>query len=399
MSSPIPTQLRHIFTTGLAMFSMFFGAGNVVFPLIVGQMAGDQAWVAIIGLLITAVGVPFLGLLAMVLYEGDYHAFFARIGRIPGFLVTLFIMILIGPFGATPRCIAFAYSTLKMYDATLSTVLFSFISCIVIYLATYKKSRITDLLGTVLSPLLVLSLVVIIIKGILCHPTSPHSAFDAAEMFKFGLLEGYNTMDLLGTFFFSGVIIAGLRQIGGEINSDKRLLARYALQASIIGATLLGLVYAGFVLVASYYGSALATVPAEVLLGTIAHMVLGQIGGIFVSLAVVLACLTTALALAAVFAEFLHNQLFFKVVCYRSSLVLTLLTTFIFANLKFTEIVAMLIPILIVIYPVLLVLTIMNILHKLYGVSMVKTPVVLATIASIIWYHVPEVLAHIGVAI
>lgn len=327
MSSPIPTQLRHIFTTGLAMFSMFFGAGNVVFPLIVGQMAGDQAWVAIIGLLITAVGVPFLGLLAMVLYEGDYHAFFARIGRIPGFLVTLFIMILIGPFGATPRCIAFAYSTLKMYDATLSTVLFSFISCIVIYLATYKKSRITDLLGTVLSPLLVLSLVVIIIKGILCHPTSPHSAFDAAEMFKFGLLEGYNTMDLLGTFFFSGVIIAGLRQIGGEINSDKRLLARYALQASIIGATLLGLVYAGFVLVASYYGSALATVPAEVLLGTIAHMVLGQIGGIFVSLAVVLACLTTALALAAVFAEFLHNQLFFKVVCYRSSLVLTLLTT------------------------------------------------------------------------
>jgi len=398
MSSPIPTQLRHIFTTGLAMFSMFFGAGNVVFPLIVGQMAGDQAWAAIIGLLLTAVGVPFLGLLAMVLYEGDYHAFFARIGRIPGFLTTLFIMILIGPFGCMPRCIALSYSTLKMYAPSLSTVVFSFISCVVIFSAAYKKNRMVDLLGAVLSPVLIISLAVIIIKGILVHPAAPAATLDSLSMFKFGLVEGYNTMDLLGTFFFCGVIIASLRQITGTVSGGQWLLARYALHASAIGVTLLGLVYAGFALVASYYSSALGHMPAEVLLGTIAHSVLGKVGGIFVSLAVVLACLTTALALASVVAEFLHHQVFFKMISYRSSLMLTLITTFIFANLKFSEIVAMLSPILVVLYPVLLVLTIVNVLHKLYGVSTVKVPVAVATLVSLIYYQAPQLLTAIGIA-
>jgi len=395
MSNPFSTQLRHVLTTGLAMFSMFFGAGNVVFPLIVGQMAGDQAWAAIIGLSLTAVGIPFIGLFAMVLFEGDYHAFFARIGRIPGFLATLFILTLIGPVGAIPRCIALSFSTLKMYEPSLSTVLFSLLSCILIFLATYRRNRIVDLLGAVLSPVLVVCLAVIIVKGIWTHPAAAVSGADIWSTFTFGMNEGYNTMDLLGTFFFSGVVIAGLREIVGGVGSQ-RMIARYALQASFIGAALLGAVYAGFILVASYYGSTLAGLSGEVLLGSIAHIVLGKIGGLFVSLAVVLACLTTALALASVFAEFLHIHVFRKVVCYRSSLILTLITTFIFANLKFSEIVAMLYPVLVIVYPVLMVLTLVNIAYKLYGFKPVKTPVVLATIASIVWYQVPQLLTFIG---
>ena len=390
-----PTHLRHIITTGLAMFSMFFGAGNVVFPLLVGQVAGDQAWAAILGLLITAVGVPFIGLLAMVLYEGDYRAFFARIGRVPGFLVTLFIMILIGPFGAIPRCIALSYSTLKMYDASLSSVFFSLVSCIVLFFAAYKKSRMVDLLGAILSPVLIFSLAVIIIKGILVHPLAPASGLEALSMFTFGLKEGYNTMDLLGTFFFSGVIIAGLRSLAAQQTGAGRwALAVYALQASVIGVVLLGLVYAGFAFVASYYSSTLGVVAPEVILGTIAYTVLGRVGGIFVSLAVVLACLTTALALVSVFAEFLHNQVSRGTICYRSSLLLTLLVTFVFSNLKFSEIVAMLGPVLDVLYPVLLVLTVVNILHKVWGFPFVKIPVVLTTAASIAWYHAPHVFTH-----
>jgi LIVCS family branched-chain amino acid:cation transporter len=396
MSSPFLTEARHVLTTGLAMFSMFFGAGNVVFPLIVGQIAGDQAWPAILGLSLTAVGVPFIGLFAMVLYGGDYHAFFARIGRIPGFLATLFILTLIGPVGAIPRCITLSYSTLKMYDPSLSSVVFCLISCLMIFVATYRRNRIVDLLGAVLSPLLVISLAVIIVKGIWMHPAAGASALDALSMFTLGVHEGYNTMDLLGTFFFSGVVITGLREIVGA-NGNQSLIARYALQASFIGAALLGAVYAGFILVASYYGSSLAGLSGEVLLGSIAHIILGKAGGLFVSIAVVLACLTTALALAAVFAEFLHVHVFRKIVCYRSSLIITLITTFIFANLKFSEIVAMLYPVLVVIYPVLLVLTIINIAYKLYGFKPVKTPVALATIASLVWYQMPQVLTMIGI--
>jgi len=396
MSSATITHARHIFTTGLAMFSMFFGAGNVVFPLIVGQMAGDMAWAAIMGLLITAVGVPFIGLLAMVLYEGDYRAFFSRIGRVPGFLITLFIMILIGPFGAIPRCIALSFSTLKMYDPSLSSVFFSLLSCVVIFLATYRKNRMVDVLGAVLSPVLVISLAVIIIKGLLTHPAAAPSAEGALSMFRFGVIEGYNTMDLLGTFFFSGMIITSLRAVGGVQSASSFLLARYALQAAVIGVTLLGLVYAGFALVASYYSSTLEAVAPEVLLGTIAHTVLGRAGGIFVSLAVVLACLTTALALVAVFADFLRTQVCANYINYKACLAITLAITFVFANLKFSEIVAMLIPVLMVMYPALLMLTIVNILHKIWGFRPVKMPVLLATGASIAWYHAPSVLVRMG---
>src|SRR3984893_3016927 len=92
--------------TGLVMFTMFFGAGNVVFPLALGQYAQDKNFYAILGLLITAVGVPFLGLIAMTLFNGDYKSFFDRIGKIPGFIVAAVILGLIGPFGAIPRCVA-----------------------------------------------------------------------------------------------------------------------------------------------------------------------------------------------------------------------------------------------------------------------------------------------------
>lgn len=265
------------------------------------------------------------------------------------------------------------------------------------YIAAYKKSRIVGLLGAVLSPILVVSLAIIIIKGMLIHPTASASTLDAISMFKFGLYEGYNTMDLLAAFFFSSVVITGLRQSSESRGRDTWLVARDALWASIIGAVLLGLVYAGFVLVASYYGSALAMVPAEVLLGTVAQTILGPIGGLLVGLAVVLTCFTTALALASVFAEFLHTEVSSQRISYHISLLITVVITFVFANFTFSEIVAMLDPILIVLYPVLLVLTVMNILHKLCGVSMVKIPVMIATIASIIWYYAPQVLTHVGV--
>src|SRR3984957_3942591 len=89
--------------TGLAMFSMFFGAGNVVFPLALGKIAQDQNVFAILGMLITAVGVPFLGLVAMTLFNGNYIHFFERLGKVPGFLVVTAMLGLIGPFGAIPR--------------------------------------------------------------------------------------------------------------------------------------------------------------------------------------------------------------------------------------------------------------------------------------------------------
>jgi len=365
---------------------MFFGAGNIVFPLMIGQVAGSMSWYAITGLLLTAVGVPFMGLVAMIHYKGDFKAFFSRMGATPGFLVTLFIMILIGPVNAIPRCIALSYGTIHLYAPGMSQFVFSVIACAIIFLATYKKSRIVDLLGDVLSPLLVVALAVIAIKGLLYHPAAPLSTASALGMFSFGFEKGYNTMDLLGAFFFSGVIISSLKAHFPEEKSSA-VLGGYALKASVIGATLLGSVYTSFALVAAYYGKELAGMSMETLLGTTAHLVLGNAGGLVVSLAVALACLTTAITLAVVFSEFLQKEVFRSGVSYIYCLTLTLALACVFANLDFGSIVAMIEPLLIVGYPVLILFTILNWMHKTIGFKPVKLPLVLATITSFLYYY------------
>ena len=98
---------------GLAMFSMFFGAGNIIYPLAVGQYAGDKNLFAMFGLILTAAIMPIAGVIAMILFDGNYRQFFERLGRIPGFLLALTIISLLGPLGSTPRCIALSYVTLK----------------------------------------------------------------------------------------------------------------------------------------------------------------------------------------------------------------------------------------------------------------------------------------------
>ena len=386
---------QQIITTGLAMFSMFFGAGNIVFPLMIGQVAGTMSWYATAGLLITAVGVPFMGLVAMTHYNGDFRAFFSRIGAVPGFLVTLFIMVLIGPVNAIPRCISLSYATTHLYIPALSQFMFSLGSCVVIFLATYRKSRIVDLLGQFLSPLLVVALAIIAIKGLLFHPEAVANTASAGSMFMFGFEKGYNTMDLLGTFFFASVIIQSLRLHFPQEKSNA-VLASYALKASIIGASLLAAVYVGFAQVASYYGTSLAGLRMEELLGTTAHLVLGNAGGLVVSAAVALACLTTAITLVVVFAEFLQKDVFNSGVGYIYCLTLTLAATCIFANFDFSQIVSTIEPVLIVGYPVMILLTALNWAYKARGFAPVKLPVLLATVVSFAYYYGTTVTHFIG---
>ena len=163
-------------------------------------------------MLITAVLVPFMGLIAMLLFDGDYKAFFGRLGKIPGFIIIVIILGLIGPFGAIPRCITLAYSTVKTLLPGLSLPLFSLFSCFIIWLFTFKRNTIIETLGYALTPILLLSLAIIIIKGFTrtLYPSHCRAEHPLA-LFLRGLKDGYQTMDLLGAFFFSSVVIVGLK--------------------------------------------------------------------------------------------------------------------------------------------------------------------------------------------
>ena len=157
----------NVLKSGFAIFSMFFGSGNVIFPLIVGKESGSHIAIALFGLLLTAVIVPFLGLFAMVNFDGNYFNFFKRLGKYPAWFLLIVIMGLIGPFGAIPRCVAISYSTFSTFIPSLSVVVFSVVSCILIFLCSYKRSYVVDVLGKYLTPLLLGVLSIVIIVGIL----------------------------------------------------------------------------------------------------------------------------------------------------------------------------------------------------------------------------------------
>lgn len=356
------SSFSRIFSIGLAMFSMFFGAGNVVFPLVVGQTAGDQTLFALLGLLLTAVGVPFLGLIAILLFQGDYQQFFARSGKIPGFLLASTIMLLIGPFGGLPRCIALSYSTLKLSWPLLSFGLFSLFACLLIFFFAYKKSQMLNLLGYVLTPLLLLSLVVIVVIGLSTGEPPLPSSLTAAQSFWHGFMAGYNTMDLLASFFFSAIIYNTLKQ---ESNASEKQLFLLSLKASCIGGGFLALVYVGFSLVAAWHASSLSLISQGELLGALTLKILGPYAGLAASATIALACLTTAIALAAVFAEFLQKLLFRNKITYFQALILTLVASFAVSLLEFTGIISLLTPLLQIAYPALIVFTVFNIISRL----------------------------------
>jgi LIVCS family branched-chain amino acid:cation transporter len=367
------------------MFSMFFGAGNVVFPLALGRSAGAYTASACAGLVLTAIIIPFMGLFSLILFNGDYERYFKRLGNSAGAILIFLIMLLIGPAGAMPRLITLSHATVKLNLFDVSLIPFSLIACALVFALTVKQTRLVDIIGYYLTPVLLASLGLIIVRGLWVHPPLVAEHGNALKMFGMGLLEGYNTMDLMGAFFFSHVILLCLREeLPADIVADKPRFMRFTAAACGLGAGLLGIVYAGFCVVAAYYSAELQGVPDDQLLGTVASMVLGGSGGIVASMGVYFSCLTTAIALASVFAEYVAKELSGERLGYPVALALTLIVTLLISTLEFDGIARFLIPVLQLMYPALIVLAALNLAHKLWGVKMVKAPVAVTFAATVL---------------
>lgn len=372
---------------GLAMFSMFFGAGNVIFPLAVGQYAGDKNFYATAGLILTAAIMPVAGAVAMILFDGSYRQFFGRLGKVPGFLLALLIISLIGPLGSTPRCIVLSYTTLKSAFPELSSMLFSAVACGIIFLFTVRKNQMLTLLGWVLTPLLLASLVAIILIGLFAVPDMRSVNQTGSSLFFHGLKEGYNTMDLLAAFFFSSTILNILRTSVTSPTLTSRNYIKIALFASVIAAFLLAMIYVGFSYLAAFHGGQILTGGKDELLAMITMKIAGAQATVLVCVTVALACLTTAIALVSAFTDFIQKELFEEKVGYESTLIATLLLTFFVSTFEFTGISAFLTPILQICYPGLIALTFLNIAYCLKDVKPIKLPVffVFAVSAYLYW--------------
>ena len=373
----------NIASIGMAMFSMFFGSGNIVFPVLIGQYAQNMSLFAIIGLLVTAVFVPFCGLLALSLYDGNYLKFFSRLGVVPGWAVVVMIMALIGPFAVIPRCIVISYGAVDSLIPGLDLVTFSGMSVVLVFLCTINRSKILDILGLVLTPILLLSLVTIIIKGLFFSEGSPGvSDLSTSQALLHGLIEGYNTMDLFAAFMFSSVVLSGIKKIRPNIGAQPKELASVYLKASSIGMGLLAAIYCGMCYVAAMHGSGLKLSSPDKALGELVLQILGPFAGLVVCAAVSLACLTTAISLTVVFSEFMEKHVTRGRISYRWMLVATLVISFVVSTLRFEGIQGIVVPVLKLSLPALMVFTGLNLAYKFYGFKPVKSIVAITFIMT-----------------
>ncbi|MBY0109593.1 MAG: branched-chain amino acid transport system II carrier protein [Candidatus Babeliaceae bacterium] len=361
-----------ILSVALAIFAMLFGSGNIVFPLGLGRDMGTMALYAMIGFSLTAVLVPFLGIMAMTLYGGSYDLFFETIGKIPGKIVIFCCMLLIGPFCVIPRSIAVAHGSLSWMFPQLSIFAFSLIATMILYSLTARQSGLLNILGKILGPLKLFLLSAIIIKGFFVATNPANCSLSAASVLTKGALVGYGTLDLLGAFFFTNIILIGLkRKIDDKQLTNKQIFSM-TLQGGLLGSLLLGAVYAGFVIVSSFQSIVCQGVDEKKLLSELAFQLLGQAGGVLASITIAVACLTTAVALTTVFADYLSKDLLKKSISYHMALYVTLLITLIFANYGFETIMSLVAPVIMILYPALIALALANIIRKIFDINFSK---------------------------
>ena len=374
---------------GLAIFSMLFGAGNLIYPMNVGSQAGEFNSIAIIGFLITAVMLPLVGLITIIFFNGDYGAFFDRLGKMPAQIMVFLCMLIIGPIIAIPRIVTVSYTMLQPFMPATSIITFAVIFLGITFLCTYRESKIVDLLGKYISPALVVSLFTIIIMGLLKKDQIVASVSNPVDLFLFSLRTGYETLDLLGSIFFSSIVISLLKKTCKErYGNHPRRLASLGLKAGLFGTTILALIYYGMSLLAKYHAHSMTGINGGEIFRNISLNVLGRSGGFILGIAVLMACFSTAIALAAVVSEYIQRVLFKNKICFVSSLVILLLCS-LPLSIKGLDYVGQLTggPLTYIGYPILITLTFCNLAYKLWGFAYVKLPVALvATITTLTYF-------------
>lgn len=355
-------KFSSIITGGFAVFAMFFGAGNLVFPLLAGKAATSAFFPSFIGLCLTGILVPFLGLIGILLYNGCYQEFFERFGKKTAFILIFSMLLLLGPFGVLPRCITVAYGSFSVLAPDFPLSSFSLMISGLVFLLCMNQNQVVPLLGTILAPAKILSVGFILFFGLLFADSPQLSLVTSHDALQDGALKGYQMMDLIAAFFFASVIARHFKRKFSE-SENQSLSFNLSLFAIFLGSGLLLIVYFALVYLGATFSEALSKNAPEQFLSIIAYLTLGPSAGRIVTIAIILSCLTTIVALTTVFTDFLHEQIFKKHFSRLICLSMTIAGTFLMSNLGFSGIASFLSPILFYLYPLLILLTFINIVN------------------------------------
>lgn len=356
---------------GLMLFSIFFGAGNLIFPPALGQAAGTQLFPAMAGFLITGVGLPLMGVLAIGVAGGAYTEQIERHVH-PKFALALLVVLnlTIGPLFAIPRTGAVAFEVgIRSFLAEDSYAMGQFLYTLCFFGATYflalNPSKIVDRVGKLLTPLLLLFMALLFVRAFyapLGTLQPPVQAYASAPFWQ-GFQEGYLTMDLLAFIAIGSIVIEAIKAKGVEQPRD---IGRLCIVAGLISATLMSLVY----LALSYLGASSTSMlgiseNGGVILTSVARHYFGATGGLLLALIISVACLTTSCGLASSCAWY-FNRISRGRVQYQRLLVAITLFSVLAANVGLTGLIAVSVPFLVALYPVVIVLVILSLAHPLF---------------------------------
>lgn len=359
---------KNILTVGFAVFAMFFGAGNMVLPLYIMQKWHDSWLPAFTGFCITAVLVTMLGLLASVLVQGDIKKFFAPLGILGGITLQTILIAIEGPFGVVPRSLIVAFGGIRNIWPEISPHIFYLISCIAIFYLSQDKKRIIKIIGNFITPAMIIFLSIVIGQSYLEFGTdSINFNFNHSDAFLNGLLEGYLTYDLPGAIYFTSIAMAYLT----AISSDKKSIIKNGMKASVVSATLLTAVYSMFFYLGLSHIELLENIPPEQILPNIIKGSLGTGFSLIFAIFIFLACISTAIAAITIWTDFIYR--YFPKLKYRRILGVSLAISYGVCMLDFARLMSLLGPILNCVYPILIILTVYNIIIHLKNINKPET--------------------------
>lgn len=383
MNSKLP--FSSYFAIGVMLFALFFGAGNLIFPAQLGQYAGTNLWPALIGFLITGVGLPLIGILAMGFSgSSNLQELASRVHPVYAVIFTVMLYLTIGPFFAIPRTgtVAFEIGIVGMVPslsgsaASIVLFIFTLLFFVVTLWFSLNPAKIVDRVGKLLAPGIIILLFALLIFALI-QPMGafgvPQDAYADGPLIK-GFLEGYNTMDALASLVFGIIVINAVKAF--NITSNREVLSA-TVKSGLVATIFLGLIYIGI----AYLGATSVEQfglfeTGGPVLSSASSFYFGQFGAAILAVIIILACLTTSIGLITACGEYFHTL--FPKISYKKFAAFFSLISFIIANFGLANIINYSIPVLMFLYPLAIVLMLLTFLSPLFNHSRM---VYVATIA------------------
>ena len=368
-------KTKDVLLTGFALFAMLFGAGNLIFPPMLGYETSSSWTLTMLAFIITGVGFPFLGILSVSIAGNGIKDFANRVSPTFSKIFAIISILAIGPMLAIPRTGATAYEITFLHNGMNNTIYkYIYLICYfgIVILFSLRANKVIERVGKILTPILLILLFLIIIKGIFFANLSvkpdvyPHA-------FKKGFLEGYQTMDTIASIAYAGII---LKAIKNGRNLTQKQEFSFLIKAGLVAILSLALIYGGFALVGAKMHSVLATNDKIELLVKTTSYLLGNYGNLVLAICVAGACLTTAIGLIATVGEFFSSITSFK---YEKIVAFTVIISFLLSILGVESIIRISVPILVFIYPIIISLIVLNLFGKYIKNDYVYKGVVLFT--------------------